>query len=487
MKTTPLRSSLVSLFVIAVTLGVAGSASANDGDLDTTWGSSGLVYLGLSDYDFVVDVSPFGSDDVQVLGNIDSTGSGGPYDSAVVSRYNSDGSLDSGCGGTGSVTFTTPDTFEASDMVVLGDGSTIVVGTDLSTPVRGLAIKYTPACQLDTTFGSAGVFSYTDRLGVSFSSIAVQSDNSLVIGGLTNFAQADGGNTRFTVVRVTPNGSLDPTFGPTNTGVFVSDNTHQGRVSDVLVDSTGRVVFAGVQNGSSDDDAVIARLSPSGVIDTTYASSGWFTRGGADDQWLSSIALRSNDGVVSVGVDIVPTLQGTLICLNVQGNVDASCGVSGALTQVPLPFGAFESRLWSVVVDDMGRYVISGIFDDPTASGSGVTPIVIRLLANGSADSTFGSGALVIAPFTPGHATKVAIDQQGRLLVGGHEFAPNAIVGPIVRLTASTTTSTTTSTISPQLLPATGSNGSNSWPVIVMGLGLGLLLVRRFAIGHSAK
>ncbi|MFZ9157500.1 MAG: hypothetical protein ACO230_05345 [Ilumatobacteraceae bacterium] len=186
-------------------------------------------------------------------------------------------------------------------------------------------------------------------------------------------------------------------------------------------------------------------------------------------------------------MDIVPALQGTLVCLNVQGDVDASCGVSGALTQVPLPFGAIESRLWSVVVDDMGRYVISGIFDDPTASGSGVTPIVIRLLANGSADSTFGSGALVIAPFTPGHATKVAIDQQGRLLVGGHEFAPNAIVGPIVRLTASTTTSTTTSTISPQLLPATGSNGSNSWPVILMGLGLGLLLVRRFAIGHSAK
>ncbi|NCZ71032.1 MAG: hypothetical protein EBY80_12880, partial [Actinobacteria bacterium] len=242
----------------------------------------------------------------------------------------------------------------------------------------------------------------------------------------------------------------------------------------------------------------IVRLTASGTIDTTYASSGWYTRGGSDDQWLSSVALRSNDGVVSVGVDIVPTLQGTLICLNVQGNVDASCGVSGALTQVPLPFGAFESRLWSVVVDDMGRYVISGIFDDPTASGSGVTPIVIRLLANGSADSTFGSGALVIAPFTPGHATKVAIDQRGRLLVGGHEFAPNAIVGLdldnsaddhgfLLCLTANGAIDSSCGASGRHLFSPTSGSLSIGGPVIVMGLGLGLLLVRRFAIGHSAK
>jgi len=43
-----------------------------------------------------------------------------------------------------------------------------------------------------------------------------------------------------------------------------------------------------------------------------------------------------------------------------------------------------------------------------------------------------------------------------------------------------------TSTIAPQLLPATGDDASGSWAVVVMALGLGLLLGRRYAVNHSA-
>ena len=208
---------------------------------------------------------------------------------------------------------------------------------------------------------------------------------------------------------------------------------------------------------------------------------------------FSSIALRANDGLIAVGVHESTGFLATLVCLDVLGAIDNTCGAPGVVNQLTLPSGVVDFRFWTVVVDEMGRFVIRCIYDDPNASGSGVTPMVVRLLADGSPDPTFGSGGLISAQFTPGHASHVALDQLGRILVSGHEFVPNGIHGPIVRLTASTTTSTTTttnvpdtSTIAPQLLPATGDDATSLWAFVVMTLGLGLLLVRRYAVNHSA-
>jgi uncharacterized delta-60 repeat protein len=488
-----MRKLLASFVFVVVGLGGAGTAMASDGDLDTSWGGTGIVRIGRSDYDFVPHVSPYGPSGVQVIGNFDSAGSGGPYDATVLMRFTVDGGPDPSCGGTGRVSFAGFDPVSASDMVVLDDGSTIIVGTIESSQPQGLILKYTSACQLDPTFGSGGVVTFTSRQGVRFSSVDVLDDERIVVGGLTLFAPADGGDSRLTVARFTSSGQLDTSFGAQNDGVFVSDGTREGRVSDLMVDSLGRVLFVGIQNLGTDDDAVVGRLTSTGRLDSSFASAGWFTRTGVNIERFSSIALRANDGLIAVGVHESTGFLATLVCLDVLGAIDNTCGAPGVVNQLTLPSGVVDFRFWTVVVDEMGRFVISGIYDDPNASGSGVTPMVVRLLADGSPDPTFGSGGLISAQFTPGHASHVALDQLGRILVSGHEFVPNGIHGPIVRLTASTTTSTTTttnvpdtSTIAPQLLPATGDDATSLWAFVVMTLGLGLLLVRRYAVNHSA-
>ncbi|MEY3566939.1 MAG: hypothetical protein RLZ19_953 [Actinomycetota bacterium] len=497
-----MRKLLASLVVVVAGLGNASAAMANDGGLDTSWGGTGIVRIGRSDYDFVPHVSPYGPSGVQVIGNFDSAGSGGPYDATVLMRFTVDGGPDPSCGGTGRVSFAGVDPVSASDMVVLDDGSTIVVGTIESSQPQGLILKYTPTCQLDPTFGSGGVVSFISREGVRFSSVDIRDHDRIVVGGLTLFAPVDGGDSRLTVARFTSSGQLDTSFGAQNDGVFVSDGTREGRVSDLKVDSLGRVLFVGIQNLGTDDDAVVGRLTNTGRLDSSFASAGWFTRTGVNIDRFSATALRANGGLIAVGVHESTGFVATLVCLDALGAIDNTCGTSGVVNQLALPSGVVDFRFWTVVVDDMGRFVISGIYDDPYASGSGVTPMVVRLLADGSPDPTFGSGGLISAQFTPGHASHVALDQLGRILVSGHEFVPNGFHGPIVRLTASTTTSTTTttststttttsvpntSTIAPQLLPATGDDASGSWAVVVMALGLGLLLVRRYAVNHSAK
>ncbi|NDB05356.1 MAG: hypothetical protein EBX95_06315, partial [Acidimicrobiia bacterium] len=95
MKTTLLRSSLVSLFVVAVTLGVADSASANDGDLDTTWGSSGVANVPITSDAWGDVVRPYGTNKVVVAGLTQSAAAG--WDMSYVARFNDDGTPDTTC------------------------------------------------------------------------------------------------------------------------------------------------------------------------------------------------------------------------------------------------------------------------------------------------------------------------------------------------------------------------------------------------------
>ncbi|MFM8563861.1 MAG: hypothetical protein ACKOCE_08285 [Acidimicrobiia bacterium] len=478
---------LTPFIVLFGVLGGATTAHANDGDIDTTWGGTGVVTLGFGDDDMSVRSAPYATDRVAVIGNVDSTGTHGMHDAAVLMRFNADGSRDTTCNNSGYAGLTSVDPYMASDMAVLADGSTIVVGTIQSAQQQGFIAKFSPTCHLDPTFGVAGVMAYTDRLGVVFSSVGVASDGSIVVGGLTYYAAPDGGDSRFTVMRTLPDGTPDTGFGSVHPGVWVSDGLHEGLVLDLLVDPSGTVTFSGqLVVAAGGIDAAIARLTNTGVIDTTYADSGWYTPAGSDDEEARSLARRPSGGVVAVGVveaSTTPVLQPVLYCLDDNGAVDSSCGTPGRVTSLPAPIGTLDSFFWSVVVDDSGRFVISGIYDDPASSGSGVTPIVVRLRPDGSPDPTFGTAGVVVLPYGPGHAVHVTRDTAGRILVGGHEFTSVGIAGPIVRLQASTTTST----IAPLLLPATGGESPSVWAVVVAGLGLALLLVRRYAVNHPAR
>jgi len=486
-KTTLLRSSLVSLFIVASVFGVADMASANDGDLDTTWGSSGVANVPITSDASGEVVRPYGTNKVVVAGLTQSAAAG--WDMSYVARFNDDGTLDTTCNGTGYNSHQGPDDFLATDMAVLADGSIVIVGLDLAATPSGVVVKFTPSCQLDMSFGSGGVVSYVERDGVAYQTLVVW-NNRLIVGGRTYFSPADGGDSRFTVHRLdATTGAFDTAFGGSGNGRFISDSTHEGSVTDLVVANDGSIVFVGAQFGSNQDTAV-AKLMTSGVIDTSFATSGWLIPMGTEDEAGRSIQQRA-DGrlvVLEFSVNIVSAeTTFSLLCLSANGTIDVSCGPSGRRTIIGLAGGS--SQFFDLFIDSSERILVAGSADDPTLGFSDFVPVVIRFLATGTYDSAFGVSGIAVLPGVTAHSFSVSHDSSGRILVAGVDYGTvaRAWVARLDSTDLPTTTSTTTSTISPQLLPATGSNGSNSWPVIVMGLGLGLLLVRRFALGHSAK
>ncbi len=215
-----MRKLLASLVVVVAGFGNASAAMANDGDLDTSWGGTGEVTFAAGVQNIASVAREYGSGKVIVSGINGATGNS--IDTSFLARYNNDGSLDMSCGGSGYITHRGPSDFLVSDMAVLADGSVVLVGHDTSNIPIGKVLKFDPLCQLDSTFGVAGVVEYTERQGLTLSTVALGPGGTLVIGGNSAFAPIDGGDSRPFIMRLTADGSFDTGFGDSSSGRWVA-------------------------------------------------------------------------------------------------------------------------------------------------------------------------------------------------------------------------------------------------------------------------
>jgi hypothetical protein len=188
-----------------------------------------------------------------------------------------------------------------------------------------------------------------------------------------------------------------------------------------------------------------------------------------------------------VGTSLLNT-EGSILCVTSTGQADHSCAGSGRWTT---SIDAGDDGFWDIEIDDRGRLIVSGFASSPSSSFVSPSPFVMRLRPDLTPDADFGTGGIVMIPSNSGHIFGLARDPRGRILAAGIEFTGVVSEARVIRLDSANAPTTTLApaptAIAPSLLPATGGNASNSWPVIMMGVGLGLFLVRRFAIGHSAK
>ena len=153
----------VCSFVMLSVFGTAAAASADDGDLDLSWGGTGTVYSSWSSTWGEV-VRPYGTNQVMLAG-LSISGTSG-WDSSFIARFNEDGTLDPTCDSVGYRVYQSPNNFVVADMAVLADGSIVIAGTDAASGFVGKLIKFDANCQLVDAFADHGIFTYSERDGV---------------------------------------------------------------------------------------------------------------------------------------------------------------------------------------------------------------------------------------------------------------------------------------------------------------------------------
>ena len=224
------------------------------GDLDTTFGTSGVVEVAMS------GTASGGRDiAVQTDGKIVVLS----VDAAVlvIHRFSSAGVLDTTFGTSGKVT-TTAAPGSSDRLLLQSDGSVLLTGVVSS---NAGVLRYTSAGVLDTTYDTDGIATTSGHV---LRAMALQSDGKVVTAG-------DDGSSSALVARRTTTGALDTTFDTDGVFSFSVPGLSKPAVRAVVMDSSSKVLLAGRQNDTADSSVIfIARLTTTGALDTTFATDG---------------------------------------------------------------------------------------------------------------------------------------------------------------------------------------------------------------------
>jgi uncharacterized delta-60 repeat protein len=381
---------------------IAGSTSIpSDGDLDPSFGSGGVV---MTDFNTSTDIAysvALQPDGKLVAAGITYTDNDFSNQDFAIARYNVDGSLDASFGTNGRVTTDFPGLVAAISAVVVQPDEKIVVAGG-AYPLFTFAgdfkvARYNPDGSLDTSFGSGGIVTTIFPGDGSFAfALALQSDGKIIAAGTDffDFHPGDMSDTNFALARYNPDGSPDTTFG--KGGTITTDFLGaEDDVYSVLIQPDGKIVAVGSANSPFDYyDFAAARYLPNGTLDPTFGTGGKMRVdfGNNDLDIAYDAALQPDGKIVAAGTtvfDFGVQEPFALTRFNSNGTVDTTFGTGGL---VLIDFGSFAQSANAVLVQPDGKIITVGY---PNTELDDSDFLLARCNPNGSLDPSFGVGGKV--------------------------------------------------------------------------------------------
>jgi uncharacterized delta-60 repeat protein len=423
---------LLSLFVATVTLTPAAALAASPGSLDSSFASQGIATMGQN-------TRLFGTA-AQSDGKVVAVGESGTASSAdvLVARFSSSGALDHSFGSGGLVQGPAVPAAKgtaslARAVAIQPDGKIVVVGkatTTDGTGTDGLLIeRYNANGSLDHSFGSGGLVNLLSSTYGDGYAVAIQPDGKIVATGAADAAGSGGTFPRVAVVRLSSNGSLDPSFG--SGGIDVLDLGAYSYAYAVALQGDGKIVIAGSQRpGLEVTNALIARLTPSGARDGSFAGSGAFAQqyaaSGGAYSGFGAVAVQPDGKLVAAGAATNATgADAFAVRFTSSGAQDGSFGSGGVVRSTSAvnytPFGSGAPGADAIAIAPGGDVVTAGVFTDAAVSDAALWAFT----PGGAPDPRFGSHGTVVTSIAGAAGSELAalaLDPSGNLVAVGDEL-----------------------------------------------------------------
>lgn len=226
-------------------------------------------------------------------------------------------------------------------------------------------------------------------------------------------------------------GTLDTGFNNTGRRTVAFDLHASGLDAgrDVVVDAQGRVYLVGtVVAGNGDNQMGIARLLPTGALDTSYGNNGRVVAAAGAQITGIKAAFDSQGALLVAGSrQISGTNEDFAVCrFDSSGQLAAFPGNPQSLACLSIPFdigGDNRDLLRDIAVDGQGRIYLAG---NVGFSSSFVQAGVMRLLPNGTLDASYGNGGRTfhLANGSQRHDVRaMALQSNGRVWLAGAAVA----------------------------------------------------------------
>jgi uncharacterized delta-60 repeat protein len=292
----------------------------------------------------------------------------------------------------------------AAEVVIQADGKIVVAGNAGS---DFAVIRYTPTGALDSSFGVGGVV-VTDLTNYDVASgLAIQRNGKIVVAGTAG--------TNVGVIRYLTDGSLDRTFGLG--GVATADFRHYDAEADgVAIQDDGKILVAGSGHVGK---FALARFTTGGVLDTTFSENGKaITCFGPYGGSAADVAIDSNGMIVAVGES---RYDFAVARYRPDGKLDTTFG--GGDGRLRVHFGPADGAM-GVAIESDDQIIVSG-YTSPKMQGPRIA--LARLQTNGKPDPTFGGGDGEVRTKLgdTSFGRDVAIDAAGRIVVIGDSSTGN--------------------------------------------------------------
>lgn len=290
----------------------------------------------------------------------------------------------------------------ANSVLVQPDGNIVAAGSVISVPYAFAVARLTPTGALDTTFNSTGTQTVVFGIGDYCFSCMLQTDSKIV---LTGSAQLPGGSS-FAVARLTPSGALDTTFNTTGTTTIAFPGYTNAYGREGVLQSDGKILVVGDLAG---EDVGVVRLNTDGSLDTSFNGTGRVVIPVIGESDAGNTIVLQADGkiiVTSLGYD---NLEAFIARLNSDGSLDTSFGVTG--TQV-IP--SLNPGINALALQPDGKILVAGtdIFNNDV--------MIARLTTSGSFDTSFnGTGTQTISFASDSFAQAVVVQPSGKIVLAG--------------------------------------------------------------------
>lgn len=370
----------INLFFFTVFyLGLISNLIAQDGSLDTNFGSAGIVYTSIDSFDtHSYDIAIQADNKIVVAGAKNLSG----VSDFLVMRYKEDGTIDSSFGLNGMTVIDLGGFDVANCLVIQSDGKIIVAGTSNSTIAL---IRLNSDGTFDNSFDSNGII-LTEESG-SIQDLVLQADGKIIATGSTRTTNID-----FFVYRYNADGSPDSTFGldgKVTTDIIWWEDYATG----VAIQPDGKIVVCGYARTGVFTDPVLIRYNTDGTPDTSFGTNGITIYDNPSDfDFISDLAIQS-DGKIILGGFHGNTNNSNFALYRFENNgtIDESFGNNGYVidTVSSTQFGR------SLVIQPDGKIILTGFSTDPNTDQRNIYSA--RYNATGNLDKSFGINGYVLS------------------------------------------------------------------------------------------
>ena len=410
---------LLVFATLCISLCAAPVVQAQTGALDPTFNNTGYVIQQVNGRDAVQKILV--QDDGKILSigmSWDDTFTARAY----VFRYMPDGTPDAEFGDNGMFMQELDNEALLHSALITHAGKILLAGstTDYQT-YRMMLIQLNADGTPDDSFGTNGIVLQSVSAVVAnaedmIRDVTLDAQGNILVCGSSydqNYVR------RPVVVRFTPDGTLDTTFGVGGVATIPVMAVGSSAFEGIKIQPDGKIVASGYF-GETElwYTLLLVRFNADGTLDDSFSADGIVkhNHGNVDDA-AYDLELTSDGSILVAGKTVTVTYNYSALLMKFTpaGEVDASFGDAGAVEEDLDDF----DYAWEIALQAGGRIIMAGTSGDGPPNGFDL--IVWKYMADGTPDMTFGNSGS-IQHVIPNYSTMIyamELQADGKILIGG--------------------------------------------------------------------